>query len=347
MNTMMQKIILLTDYLNRFGSKHNDMPYRSGFDKTLMKKYFNDYGYEPVFKSFASIDFSQENYRDELILYTSSEDVGYHYKSFIEDIVLGLELQGAKVIPRFKYLRANNNKVFMEILRDQIIGSSGLKAKYYGTFEELENDIDNIHCPAVIKKAQGATGAGVFLAQSKKELLTIAKKITRTRNLHYELWDYGRSIKHKGYIRESRYREKFIVQDFIPNLENDWKVLIYDDKYYALYRANRKNDFRASGSGFFKFEKYPPLKILDFSEKIIRSFDLPNISIDIGINDTSLFLLEFQAIYFGTYTLEASEFYFIKNGNNWERKDEKSIIEKEYVNSICKFISRNLETGIV
>lgn len=337
----MKAIILLTDYQNRFGSKYHDNPYRSGFDKSLLKIYFNHHGYEPVFRRFASIDFRKETYAGDLVLYTSSEDHGYHYKSFIEDIVLGLELHGARVVPPFKYLRANNNKVFMEILRDQICQESPLKANSYGTLEELRDDIPSIHFPVVIKRADGAKGAGVFLAKSQNELLKITKKLSRTRHVNSELWDLGRGMKHKGYRRESLHRAKFVVQDYIPGLQNDWKVLIYDTKYYVLYRANRTNDFRASGSGSFKFEKEPPLKILDFSEHIFNSFDLPNMSIDVAMSDSSAYLLEFQAVHFGTYALESSTFYFTHSRNRWDRNDATSVVEQEYVNSICNYLSRN------
>ena len=69
------------------------------------------------------------------MLYTSSEDPDYFYKSYIEDIVYGLKNIGAKLIPPYKYLRTNNNKVLMEILRDQfkIPELNTQKSRYFGT----------------------------------------------------------------------------------------------------------------------------------------------------------------------------------------------------------------------
>lgn len=55
----------------------------------------------------------RHNILNTSILNTSSEDNGYHYKDYIEDIILGLYLQGAILLPEYKYLRANNNKVYM------------------------------------------------------------------------------------------------------------------------------------------------------------------------------------------------------------------------------------------
>ena len=149
----MNNIYLLTDYQGRFGSKHNDFPYRSGMDKSLLKKYFADNGFETHFINISDIDFRKNDLKNQFVLYTSSEDVGYHYKDYIEDIVYGLELQGAKVIPEYKYLRANNNKVFMEILRDScdlnIIKS--LKSHSFGTAEDFQKKSDAFNHNVVIE----------------------------------------------------------------------------------------------------------------------------------------------------------------------------------------------------
>ena len=47
---MKKKIFFLTDYKNNFGSKHNALPYRSGMDKDLLKKYFKAKGYDCIFQ---------------------------------------------------------------------------------------------------------------------------------------------------------------------------------------------------------------------------------------------------------------------------------------------------------
>ena len=111
----MKKIYLLTDYKGHFGSKHDAIPYRSGTDKNLLQKYFSEYGFKTVFLGFSEVDFRKMDFKNKYVLYTSSEDVGCHYKSYIEDIVYGLHLQGAQLIPGYKWLQAHNNKVFMEI----------------------------------------------------------------------------------------------------------------------------------------------------------------------------------------------------------------------------------------
>ena len=119
-------INIFSDYKNRFQSKCGSIPYRSGMDKSLLKKYFEKSGYTVKLYKFSDINFSTMNFKDQIVLYTSSEDIGFHYKSYIEDLILGLHLRGAIPIPDYKYLRANNNKVFMEILRKIIFLTSGI-----------------------------------------------------------------------------------------------------------------------------------------------------------------------------------------------------------------------------
>lgn len=336
----MEKIYLLTDYKKLFGSKHNAVPYQSGMDKSLLKKHFADYNFEAVFMKFSEIDFQQMDFKNEYVLYTSSEDKSYHYKNYIEDIIYGLHLQGARLIPNYKYLRSNNNKVFMEILRDQMNTElvKNIHSKHFGCLEDLKNQIDEFDSLSVIKNATGAMGKGVKLSINRKDLIRKAKKLCRTKNVAYEIKDYLRKFKHKGYIPESRYQKKFIIQNFIPNLKNDWKVLIFGDKYYILYRQNRKNDFRASGSGLFIFKEDIPKGILNYAKKIYEYFNVPNLSLDICFNGDEFYLLEFQAVYFGTTTIEKSPFYYKKNGNDWKIMRGKSILEKEYVNSVVNFI---------
>lgn len=341
----MRNIYLFTDYKGRFGSKYNDSPYRSGMDKDLLTKYFYEHGLQTVFTPFQDIRFRTGDFKDQLVIYTSAEDGQYHYKSFIEDIVYGLELTGAFLIPGYKFLKANNNKIFMEILRDlsenqNDLGS--LTSHYYGTFEELKKEMekDFVDFPLVLKPAGGAMSRGVSLAKNKEEVYKQAKKLSATKDWQYDLRDLVRSYKHKGYLRESSHRKKFITQNFIPGLENDYKVLVFNKKYYAIKRRNRKDDFRASGGGLLSYEENLPDGLLDFAEKVFSTLDLPHVSLDLAFDGNRFHLFEFQAIYFGSYTLTFSDFYFEKQGSEWQIKRGTSDLENEYVNSIVSYIKR-------
>ena len=81
-------IFLLTDYKGNFGSHWKADPYRSGFDLKLVKNEFNKNGYKIIITSFEEI-INNNKEINGIVLYTSTEDIGYHYKDFIEDIIYG------------------------------------------------------------------------------------------------------------------------------------------------------------------------------------------------------------------------------------------------------------------
>jgi len=339
------KILILTDYKAGFGSKQYSLKYRGGFDLDLLKRLFINQGYELEIMSFAelSLEYNRIINENPIVLYQSSEDENGFYKSYIEDIVFDLQEQGLRVLPKYGYLLAHNNKVSMELLRLRMHEPSiaTIKSKMFGTIEELESVKSSINYPLVIKPASGAMSKGVALVNNEKELLTKAKKIAKTPSILHDIKEKLRLIKYKNrYDRESFFRKKFIIQNLIPNLTNDWKILVYGDFCYALYRHVRDNDFRASGSGKFIFKKELPNGMLDFAINIRKLFNVPHISLDIAFDGQKFHLIEFQFLYFGTTTLEKSPHYFKKINDAWIVIEEKAELENIYVKSIIQYLNK-------
>jgi glutathione synthase/RimK-type ligase-like ATP-grasp enzyme len=340
----MKHIIALKDYKSVFGSKKFNFPYRSGMDKEKLAYYFNQIGYEIEYKYFNEVDFRSTAYIGSNIIYTSSEDVGYYYKSYIEDVIYGLEQMGANVMPSYNHLRANNNKVFMEFMRDYSNYTNNLKSKAFGALEDLKMHLKNITYPIVFKTAGGATGDGVRLINSENELIAQVKKTTK-RNYKMDLWDIGRALKHKGYIKECRYRNKFIIQEFIPDLKNDWKILFYGEKLYIFKRPIQKGrDIRASGGGthnyLYGLEAGAPDGVYDFALEIYKKMNVPHASIDVAYDGKEFYLIEFQSLYFGTSALVNSDGYFTKKQNTWEYIKGKIELEKAYADGVDRHLKK-------
>lgn len=359
-------IILLSDYNNLYYSS-----VRMG-NQTMnieaLKKYFKALGIDIIVKKFSEVDFENENYYGKHILYTSSEDRHLYYKDYIEDILLGLQECGAILIPEFKYFRAHHNKNFMEILR-QLNSNRAIKnihAKIYGTFEDMEKDLESLSAVNVLKAPDSAVSRGIILTRGKNELVKAAKKISMSPVMHDSItqtfFDYfiTKNIRFVRKIKRiiedlklrkktniysdpiSRHRKKFILQDYIENLNYDFKVLVYGEKYYVLKRGVRENDFRASGSGIFDWPEELPQGLLDFAEAVFEGFNAPFVSLDIAFDGQAFYLFEFQFLYFGNYTLEFSTFFFRKEKGEWKKITEEPVLEREFANSIMRFINEKM-----
>jgi hypothetical protein len=339
----MKRIIILTDYKGFFGSKQKTLVYRGGLNIIRLIEHFRNFGYEANACQFSKIDYVRIKESKPIILYTSSEDRNQFYKSFIEDIICNLGIAGFFVIPEYKYLKAHNNKVAMELLRTLAMPDyiKTIDSRCFGTLEELIDYQDQVKYPTVIKSACGSLSRGVYLTHSADDLIKKARKISKSFDFKHDLKELLRLLKHNGrYKKESFCRRKFVIQDFIPGLKDDWKVLVFANRCYVLNRRVRKNDFRASGSGLFEFKPEVPDGLLDYAFSIKQYFNVPNISLDIGYDGQEFHLIEFQVLYFGTTTLEKSPFYFIKSGKNWEIIHESSELEYVYVYSVVEYLEK-------
>lgn len=343
---MTRTIYLLTDYKNIFGSKYDAKPYRSGLDTDLLTHEFEKYNIRVRFIPFSEINFSQ-NWTNEIVLYTSSEDNEYHYKSFIEDIIYGLEQKGALVVPRYAFLRANNNKVFMEIMRKSILQDEcDNDSMMFGTLEEAQSalNMNKISFPVVLKTAGGACSKGVQKADSAAELQRRIKQMCATKEYKFDIRDIARKYRHKGYIRESEYRHKFITQSLIPNLENDWKLLIFGNRIFCLKRHVREADFRASGSNNdyrAGSEAGMTPEMLDFAYKIFLKLRVPMLSLDYAYDGNHHYVIEFQALYFGSGTFIMSKDYYCLENGSWILKDKEDSYEALFAWSINDFLVEN------
>ena len=334
--------MLLTDYKGYFGSKFDSILYRSGFDKEKLHEYFLMRGHECSFLPISDLA-PFDDLRNYAILYTSSEDKGNFYKSYIEDVVLHLERNGMRMIPGYDLLRAHNNKVYMELLRKKLghFWDDSLDSRVFGSLEELEHVVHLLEFPSVVKRFDGSLSRGVFLARDKKGLREVVKKISRVRFPKEDIKDRLRPIRHRGYVKESTNRNKFVIQRFIPGLINDWKILVYGKRLYILTRHNRENDFRASGShcNYLAGSKSKmPEGILDFALKVRDGLNVPHVSLDVVYDGTRFHVVEFQAIYFGTSTVNMSDVYFEKTDSVWRQFKNDLSIEQLYVDGIDWFL---------
>lgn len=343
----MTEIYLITDYKNNFGSKWKAQPYRSGYDKDVLKELFALKGYKIIIMSAFEVKFEKKIWENSWVIYTSLEEKGLHYKNFLFDVLKGIENLGGKLIPSLDFLQAHENKVFMEILRETKLPEKykTLNSQLFGTLEDLKNALqkNQIKFPCVIKKSSGSMSRNVALAKNENELTAAAKKMSSTFNFKSKLKEIVRTKKYVGYQPESSFQNKFIIQPFVENLTCDWKVLIYANQIYTLKRNIKENDFKASGSGLnytAGSESGFPIEYLDFVYEFFKLLSVPNLSVDFSLINNQPYIFEFQAISFGTSTQYKSKDFYEKTNELWELKKNKWSQEEVYVESIVSFIQQ-------
>ncbi len=334
-----RKLYILLDYDNRFYAEWDKKEFN-------LKKFITSLGargFEVKIKKFSEIDFSSINFRGSFVLYSSSE-AGF-YKDYIEDILLGIEKQGGILIPDFYLFRAHHNKVFQEYYKD-LFGFRDLGGRPFGSLKEFEENLSEISLPKVLKTPDAFGSAGVSLSKDQKQARRQAKKLSDSikcfaKRSYYQtraILAAKLGIRDRERIYRNNTR-KFVVQEFIPNLKDDWKILIYGEKYYVLNREVRTGDFRASGSGKFSYVD-PPEGMLDYCRDIFNKLKTPYLSLDIAFDGQKYYLIEFQSVYFGLFTILNAKYFYEKEGDIWKKKEYFSTVEEEMALSIFDFLDK-------
>lgn len=358
-----KKVYILTHTNGRLATKFiGSMEKHEGIDLlgNNLKPYLEQRGFSCTISTFTQLDMSK-NYAGAYIVYASSEDYGKFYKEYIEDILLRLKADGAILLPDYLYIRAHANKVFQELLR-RSFADEELRVPHsytFGQYEEVQLAAQTLSYPCVAKTSSGSGSSGVALVHNQQELLSQAKRLmgisyvdfSRSLSLRIKLYIW-RAIKlmtrhkHKQPLSERLYTNKLIVQDFIPGLEGDYKVLYFYGRYYALHRKNRANDFRASGSGNFIFpELDDKLRVvLNLARKAALTINQPMASLDIVVDaQGKAYLIEYQCVYFGPLTMQYSEYYYSFQQGTWQQAKNTSTLEEEYARAIADYVQNHIE----
>ncbi len=291
--------------------------------------------------------------RDRNIFYAFSQKD--NYRQYIRDIMYWLSKYN-RIIPSYDLLKCHENKGYQEIYK-KITGYDGLKGEYYTSVDEV--DESKLQYPVVLKTISGSNGKGVYLIKNQAEFqkttrllrntLTIPAQIDLLRRKYFrkkKFSDYPFYSDRQDYIEYREYlkvEENFIIQQFVPGLSYDYRVLICMDKYYFMRRSVKKGDFRASGTKLFHFSTAPDAGLLDFAQKVYGYFDTPFLSIDVLFDGKQYYLAEFQALHFGTNVVTKSTGYFTQQNGRWDFVSEKPALESLFARTLVAYLSGKQE----
>ena len=319
----MKKIILLTNYRNIIPQRKIEI---QGLNLNIISKVLEDNNFdikEMSINSFISCLNNNESIAGVYFYYTSSQ---YPiYKSFILDILIQITLRGGILVPELRHFMAHDNKNFQELEKIRL----GLKSPYglpVGTYEEGVEILKKISYPTVIKKAKGFASRNVRLANNLDEGKRILFKMLEP-NFKFDmdsLYYLYRRVKNKKHYPK-RFG-KVIIQEYIPNLTHDWKILVLGSICIGGKRFVRKNDFRASGSKLSSLSQDPPKAVLDFALVCKQRLNCPNISLDISEKEGHTKLIEYQSMHFSLLAWESVHYFELENGS-WAKRKIKDELE--------------------
>ena len=282
---------------------------------------------------------------DAIFIHSSSQQP--EYKHYVDDVLLYLQATGNLLVPSIHVSRSHENKGYQE-LHKRLRGVASPRGFYVAKPAEIPPALEY---PIVFKEVSGFGSSGVRLVRSGDELLQASAAQSRL-----TVREAARAVRIVvgNFLRKHLLRrvlppigdyyapmKRFVLQNYIPGLTHDFKVLAFANRMFTLKRDVRANDFRASGSGRFSFED-PPMELLDFAHELLRRFDEPYMSFDICFDGSHYHLIEFQGVHFGPYTLTASQWHFRRSAGGWERCTGKVELEEVVAESLVQHLQRAL-----
>jgi len=306
---------------------------------TKIRSYFNNRNFKVFIYTYDQFISELSNIagliKGSYFFYASSQHKEYY--SAFEDILLFIGEKGGILIPEYIHFRAHENKFIQELVKADL----KIKCPHSWLITSLEEGLEkikDINFPVVGKLSSGFGSSSVSLIRTEKE-----GKIYLEKNLSSVVKKRKNIIKYRKQIEYTKGKHplkvgKLILQEYIDGIENDWKILVFGNRLFFLKRYFRKNDFRASGSGNFDNSQHPDNDILEFALSIRKKLKTPWVSLDILKKGNDIYLIEYQCVHFGLYTVMKSTEHFEYINGKFElvkgTPDEDMLFAEELYNYI-------------
>lgn len=194
-----------------------------------------------------------------------------------KQLLYSVAASGKKVFPDFNTVWHFDDKVGQKYLLEQL-GAPLIASYVFYTKEEALEWVNSTSFPKVFKLRSGSSSNNVKLVTSKEAAVHLVNQAFGKGFSQYNAWpnfkERIRKFKHgktsfgnvaKGFIRlfyttefaKVAGKEKGYIyfQEFIENNDCDIRIIVVDEKAFAIKRMVRENDFRASGSGTILYDK--------------------------------------------------------------------------------------------
>ncbi|HOH46392.1 MAG TPA: hypothetical protein PLX59_01015 [Candidatus Cloacimonadota bacterium] len=288
--------------------------------------------------------------RDSIVLYSFSQIP--NMRLFLKDLIWHLRRLGNLVIPSWDFLLCHENKGYQELLKREL-GIDQPKGWYLSNLDALSSY--KLSYPLVLKGLEGSNSTQVSLVHNEAELRQSVKAMTKQHGFltKFDLFrrrylrgkrEFGGwptvlpevdSVQYAEYIKAQK---RFILQEFVPGLDSDYRVIVFWDKFYVSRRMTKPGDWRASGAKLFTFSKDFPRELLDRTLEVHKIMPSPLISVDLGWKDGKVYLFEFQASHMGMNAVVKNDGYFVQDGTGWSFKERDSSLEADIARAVDLFL---------
>lgn len=198
-------------------------------------------------------------------------------KVFAKQLLFSIQQSGKKVFPDFNTGWHFDDKLGQKYLLEAIQAPLVPTEVYYSKSEAYDW-VQRTTFPKVFKLRGGAGSSNVKLVRSKAAAYKLINTAFENGFPSYDKWgnlkeEFRKVLVKKGTpkellksVRRLFYSTEFarihgpergyvLFQEFIPNNAFDIRIITIGNKAFGLKRLVRDGDFRASGSGFIKYEK--------------------------------------------------------------------------------------------
>jgi len=345
----MTDIYLLTGYDGFFGQTRK--PWVS-IDTALFAEHLSKLGYNVHQHEFHEVVNGGLTIRNSIVLYTFSHRDNLHH--YIRDCLMYLRACGNTLLPSFELFCCHENKGWQELLKKSL-GIHSLDCHYFSSKREIETY--DLRFPLVFKTLTGSNSTGVALVNSKRDILKQLKR-------HEARVSWGQRL---DFLRRKQLRREkqfpgypnydikadaawyqdymtpeipFVLQEFIPGLSYDYRVIVLGDRYFISKRHTKDGDFRASGAKLFDFALESPQAVLDKAKALYECFNAPCLSIDLGEDASGkLYLFEYQASHFGINAIVRGNGYYRNVDGQWQFKQSQPAFERYLAEGLHHYLS--------
>ena len=223
-------------------------------------------------------------------------------------IIASLERKGIGVFPNVKTCWHFDDKVAQKYLLEAI-GAPLIPTWVFTNKVDALRWIEGTTWPKVFKLRCGAGSSNVRLVHSRDVAAALCRqafgrgvpavagyltdmqtRLRKTKDAHHFLERLARaprSLLNVLALRREMHRERGYIyfQEFLPDNAFDTRITIIGDRAFGFIRANRPNDFRASGSGSIDYERGKiDMRCIDIAFKVADRIGSQSLAFDFLFN---------------------------------------------------------------